>query len=160
MPYGIVAALLLGIVLTKRNKAMKPKGNPNPGSSRDKEDFPGYPHYGKTGDIYSNEKEEQNVDPERPDREKSSGNEPEDKADVESESDLGYDDLGLKDEYLDANEQAAGGRTDGDELDVPGAELDDDQEALGSEDEENNYYSLGGDNHDDDSREPDTYSGR
>ncbi len=34
------------------------------------------------------------------------------------------------------------------DLDVPGSELDDDQERLGSEDEENNYYSLGGDNHD------------
>lgn len=33
--------------------------------------------------------------------------------------------------------------------DVPGAELDDRQEEIGSEDEENNYYSLGGDNHDD-----------
>jgi len=37
----------------------------------------------------------------------------------------------------------------GDDLDVPGAELDDEQEAIGNEDEENNYYSLGGDNHDD-----------
>lgn len=35
------------------------------------------------------------------------------------------------------------------ELNVPGAELDDEQEMIGSEDEENNYYSLGGDNHDD-----------
>lgn len=35
----------------------------------------------------------------------------------------------------------------GSDLDVPGTELDDEQEALGSEDEENNYYSLGGDNH-------------
>lgn len=34
-------------------------------------------------------------------------------------------------------------------LDVPGAELDDASEAIGTEDEENNYYSLGGDNHDD-----------
>jgi hypothetical protein len=34
-------------------------------------------------------------------------------------------------------------------LDVPGAELDDDQEKIGSEDEENNYYSLGGENHED-----------
>jgi hypothetical protein len=32
-------------------------------------------------------------------------------------------------------------------LDIPGAELDDDNEALGEEDEENNYYSIGGDNH-------------
>lgn len=35
-----------------------------------------------------------------------------------------------------------------DQLDVPGAELDDTQEEIGSEDEENNYYSIGGDNHD------------
>ncbi len=34
-------------------------------------------------------------------------------------------------------------------LDVPGADLDDQQEAIGSEDEENNYYSLGGDDHND-----------
>ena len=37
----------------------------------------------------------------------------------------------------------------GDELDVPGAELDDEQEHIGNEDEENNYYSLGGDDHND-----------
>ena len=35
----------------------------------------------------------------------------------------------------------------GSNLDVPGSELDDAQEAIGSEDEENNYYSIGGDNH-------------
>ncbi|MHC0442202.1 hypothetical protein [Flavobacterium sp. 3-210] len=29
----------------------------------------------------------------------------------------------------------------GDDLDVPGAELDDDEEEIGSEDEENNFYS-------------------
>jgi len=34
-------------------------------------------------------------------------------------------------------------------LDVPGSELDDVEEEIGSEDEENNYYSLGGDNHED-----------
>ncbi|SHG97516.1 hypothetical protein SAMN05444372_11285 [Flavobacterium micromati] len=37
----------------------------------------------------------------------------------------------------------------GSDLDVPGSELDDQQESIGSEDEENNYYSLGGDNHND-----------
>ena len=31
----------------------------------------------------------------------------------------------------------------GNDLDIPGAELDDDQEEIGSEDEENNYYSEG-----------------
>ena len=35
------------------------------------------------------------------------------------------------------------------DLDVPGAELDDADEEIGEEDEENNYYSLGGDDHDD-----------
>jgi hypothetical protein len=35
----------------------------------------------------------------------------------------------------------------GDELDIPGSELDDANESIGEEDEENNYYSLGGDNH-------------
>ena len=34
------------------------------------------------------------------------------------------------------------------DLDVPGSELDDVQEEIGSEDEENNYYSIGGENHD------------
>jgi hypothetical protein len=35
------------------------------------------------------------------------------------------------------------------ELDIPGSELDDADEAIGSEDEENNYYSIGGGEHDD-----------
>jgi hypothetical protein len=37
----------------------------------------------------------------------------------------------------------------GEDLDVPGAELDDSDEEIGEEDEENNYYSLGGDDHND-----------
>lgn len=37
----------------------------------------------------------------------------------------------------------------GEDLDVPGAELDDEQEEIGAEDEENNIYSLGGDRHGD-----------
>lgn len=32
-------------------------------------------------------------------------------------------------------------------LDVPSADLDDEDENIGEEDEENNYYSLGGDRH-------------
>ncbi|KIC89749.1 hypothetical protein [Flavihumibacter sp. ZG627] len=36
-----------------------------------------------------------------------------------------------------------------DDLDIPGSELDDRDEAIGEEDEENNYYSLGGDRHED-----------
>jgi hypothetical protein len=37
----------------------------------------------------------------------------------------------------------------GGDLDIPGSELDDTMENIGSEDEENNHYSLGGDNHND-----------
>ncbi len=35
-----------------------------------------------------------------------------------------------------------------DDLDLPGTEIDDNNEALGEEDEENNYYSLGADKED------------
>jgi hypothetical protein len=41
-----------------------------------------------------------------------------------------------------------------DDLDIPGAELDDENEMIGSEDEENNAYSLGGDNHEDLEEDP------
>lgn len=37
----------------------------------------------------------------------------------------------------------------GKDLDVPGSELDDAAESVGSEDEENNGYSIGGDDHND-----------
>jgi hypothetical protein len=43
------------------------------------------------------------------------------------------------------------------DMDIPGTELDDENEAIGEEDEENNYYSLGGDRHE--SQEEDPYSG-
>ncbi|HSI78446.1 MAG TPA: hypothetical protein VK957_21275 [Lunatimonas sp.] len=41
----------------------------------------------------------------------------------------------------------------GEDLDVPGSELDDEQEEIGSEDEENNLYSLGSDQNEDNERE-------
>jgi hypothetical protein len=53
----------------------------------------------------------------------------------------------------DEDDKAVKGTTNkiltGEDLDVPGAELDDKDEEIGEEDEENNYYSLGGDDHDD-----------
>ncbi|MBN8786097.1 MAG: hypothetical protein J0I84_03350 [Terrimonas sp.] len=49
----------------------------------------------------------------------------------------------LRNDFDDENESMEMG------LDVPGADLDDEDEKIGSEDEENNYYSLGGDNHED-----------
>ena len=60
-----------------------------------------------------------------------------------------------KEEPIDEVEDAETGRRvkqderRGEDLDVPGAELDDSDEVVGEEDEENNYYSLGGDAHDD-----------
>jgi hypothetical protein len=47
----------------------------------------------------------------------------------------------------DWNEKSFEEDLSGDDLDVPGSEDDDKDEAIGREDEENNYYSLGGDNH-------------
>jgi hypothetical protein len=47
------------------------------------------------------------------------------------------------------NEKGVDDSLTGEDLDVPGSELDDASEKIGEEDEENNYYSLGGDNHDD-----------
>lgn len=105
---------------------MSPKGKPNPENSREEEKFPGYPHYDGKEDIYKNEEELDAIDPENPTRKKDNklpANEP-------KELDFNHDKMG-------------------DDLDVPGAELDDNQEDIGSEDEENNYYSLGGDNHED-----------
>jgi len=47
------------------------------------------------------------------------------------------------------NEQNFKDDVSGNDLDVPGSELDDEAENVGSEDEENNYYSIGGDDHND-----------
>jgi hypothetical protein len=52
--------------------------------------------------------------------------------------DMGEDEQLLKNRVWPVDMSAA-------DLDVPGAELDDASEEVGSEDEENNYYSLGGD---------------
>jgi hypothetical protein len=57
-------------------------------------------------------------------------------------------DLDLGDDELTGNAKVDPLDED-DDLDIPGAELDDKEEGIGEEDEENNYYSLGGDRHDD-----------
>jgi hypothetical protein len=61
------------------------------------------------------------------------------------------DDIYNKGKEEDPSEKRKSGGGDenpGEDLDIPGSELDDANEAIGEEDEENNYYSLGGDNHD------------
>ena len=50
-----------------------------------------------------------------------------------------FDELGVKKQRLKNKMD--------EDLDVPGADLDDEDENIGEEDEENNYYSLGGDDH-------------
>ncbi|WP_339706738.1 hypothetical protein [Algoriphagus aquimarinus] len=88
--------------------------------------FEGYPLYPPSDDIYSKGKKEMNINPEDTSRKKT-------RMDLENSS----------------NEKSFEDDMSGDDLDVPGSELDDQQESVGSEDEENNYYSLGGDNHND-----------
>ncbi len=65
------------------------------------------------------------------------------------------DDIHLREAALDdtdndgtpLNEGSFKKNLTGTDLDVPGAQLDDEDEKIGEEDEENNDYSLGGDNH-------------
>lgn len=86
----------------------------------------GYPEYPAGEDIYAVSKEEENIDPE----ELSKMKQP-----VEKDKEEGGNGNEIEEDLS------------GSDLDVPGAELDDEQEVVGSEDEENNHYSLGGDDH-------------
>ena len=62
---------------------------------------------------------------------------------------LSEDNEGLKRAHLDntdedgelLNESTSGDSILGEDLDIPGAEIDDDNESIGEEDEENNHYS-------------------
>ena len=63
---------------------------------------------------------------------------------VESLKDLKDDKTYIIVTEKDFNDDLSGG-----DLDVPGSELDDEEEKIGSEDEENNSYSIGGDMHND-----------
>lgn len=93
-----------------------------------KKNLPGYPLYPDNEDIYSKYHEEKEINPEDITRIKESIKKH--KAGTANEKDFNDDESGS-------------------DLDVPGSELDDEQEIIGSEDEENNYYSLGGDDHND-----------
>jgi len=97
--------------------------NEDPKDPKDvKEELPGYKPYPDSEDIFAKDKET-DIDPEK----------------LAEKANPAIDDESLK--------KQAGILSGG--LDVPGAELDDEAEAKGSEDEENNYYSLGGDDHSD-----------
>jgi len=87
------------------------------------DDLPGYPAYSADEDIYSKFQEEKELNPE----------------DINvSKAPIGNYNSGTRSE-----------KQYNDDLDIPGSELDDQQEDIGSEDEENNYYSIGGDDHED-----------
>lgn len=83
----------------------------------------GYPTYPDDDDIYKNYKEEEEINPEDTSKTKEPNS---------------NNVMRRKELDNDYNEN---------DLDIPGTELDDPMEDIGSEDEENNYYSLGGDNH-------------
>jgi hypothetical protein len=91
-------------------------------------DTSGYPLYPASEDIFNKSKEEGDIDPEIISKKKRP--KMKNKAGKNNEKDFRED-------------------KSGSDLDVPGSELDDENEKIGSEDEENNYYSLGGDDHDD-----------
>jgi hypothetical protein len=83
-----------------------------------------YPLYPESDDIYIRFNRDDDLDPEGISNLKKPGDE------VPSDAEKEFND-----------------DTPGSDLDIPGTELDDVQEMIGSEDEENNYYSLGGDDH-------------
>lgn len=93
-------------------------------ASNKKDQLEGYPQYPAKDDIYNNSKQEKDLDPENISKKKA----PNEKEGTNNEKD--FTDI-----------------VTGSDLDVPGSELDDQQENIGSEDEENNYYSIGGDAH-------------
>jgi hypothetical protein len=95
------------------------KVNKNREEEEDKNNLPGYPVYPSDEDIYSKGKEERELDPE----------------DITGRKETPKTGK-LMEKYLGLDES-------GSDLDIPGSELDDDLENIGSEDEENNYYSLG-----------------
>jgi len=90
--------------------------------------LPGYPLYPESEDIFDENLVEKEINPE----------------DISKTKVV---DKSLKDEGN--NEKDFKDDKSGDDLDIPGSELDDEQEEIGSEDEENNYYSLGGDDNSD-----------
>lgn len=96
---------------------MKKQENRKTATEKEKEEFPGYPQDASGQDIFNKHKVDKEVDPEDTHHSKTT------------------EESGRKNEK-DFTEGVSGA-----DLDVPGAELDDQQEDIGSEDEENNQYS-------------------
>ncbi len=109
--------------MKKQNDELNQSDNQT--DNKEENSLPGYPVYPENEDIYEKFLEEKEINPEDPSKTK----------DPNSTNKIRKNDLDD-----DQSEE---------DLDIPGSELDDHQEDIGSEDEENNYYSLGGDDHND-----------
>lgn len=107
-----------------KQKSKKTNQSKNLSKTKSKRNFLRGLTYPASEDIYNQAKEETDINPEDISKTKT----PNEKKGTKNEKDF--------------KEDMSGG-----DLDVPGSELDDEQERVGSEDEENNYYSLGGDKH-------------
>jgi hypothetical protein len=103
---------------------MKKKPNRQVEENEGKKDPEGYPVYPESEDIYGKSHKESKINPEDISKLK-------DPVDV------------IKPGMY--NEKDFDDDVSGSDLDIPGSELDDELEFIGSEDEENNYYSLGDD---------------
>jgi hypothetical protein len=111
-----------------KEKPSKANLPPRVENNQEKDHLQGYPPYPPDDDIYGKCQKDRNINPEDP----STIKDP-------------FDNYGRGiNNQKDFNDDLSGS-----DLDVPGSELDDELEIIGSEDEENNYYSLGGDDHTD-----------
>ena len=108
-----------------KNKSNKLNPSDHQTDSKKEDNLPGYPLYPESEDIYENFQEETDISPEDISKTKPSNS------------------------TNATRRKNPDNEFSGQDLDVPGSELDDAEEAIGNEDEENNYYSLGGDNHED-----------
>lgn len=153
------------------------KGENEPRTTGDEQDreFPGYPHYPAKEDIMSassdmkrvevdvenltpsgkfvNAKDTKNPMSDPPASDTTVAGDDDLQIVSGTEADVTKDDLAVLGGRTFSDEDLQGRRgkklVTGDDLDIPGAELDNVNESIGEEDEENNYYSLGGDRHED-----------
>jgi hypothetical protein len=150
------------VVAVKKKNISAPKAKPSAKTNK-KEKFPGYPQYPASEDIMNKsgvEKvvlndevnmalQDKKIAKKSPVVKKSGKKKSNDVTqgelkligDDELNNDMG-DDEELKKRVYPVD-------MSGEDLDVPGSELDDANEDIGEEDEENNSYSIGGDRHED-----------
>jgi len=154
---------------TKRPRIRREKAGDT--INKQSDDLPGYPHYPNSEDIMNRNEKKVPIDIEKPEApimervneiplSKPPGTldeEPDPDLVAGTEADVTKDEAEeLGDDHLamdmsddeDLKHRVHPLDMAGEDLVVPGAELDDQDEAIGKEDEENNLYSLGGDKHD------------